>query len=251
MERIDPHNQRLFADVGWEHIQRYAFAGAFVDGKAVLDCGCGAGYGSWCLAQYGAASVTGIDIAEGVVASAAERYAHERIKFRAGDSTAIPFEDGSFDVVVCLENVEHLDEPARFFAEASRVLEAGGRAVVSVPNRLQFSEGPFKTDNEFHKSEPTWDELVAWLSPYFSIARQFEQTRADACESEVRNTVAELALSPLRRIEGIFRKQNQRQKVRLPRVWPYAIDRNFEIIPLLPERTPFALQFLVVLEKKV
>lgn len=46
----------------------------------------------------------------------------------------LPYLDGSLDVLVCLEVLEHLDNPSRFFLEARRVLQRVGMLILSVPN---------------------------------------------------------------------------------------------------------------------
>ena len=56
----------------------------------------------------------------------------------------LPFEDAAFDVVVCLEGVEHVIEPNSFISEMCRVVKPGGHIIVSMPNvqalysRLEF-----------------------------------------------------------------------------------------------------------------
>jgi SAM-dependent methyltransferase len=50
----------------------------------------------------------------------------------------LPFDDDSFDLVICLEGIEHMLEPARLAAELSRVCKADGRVIVSTPNVLSF-----------------------------------------------------------------------------------------------------------------
>jgi SAM-dependent methyltransferase len=53
------------------------------------------------------------------------------VSFQTGDLFALPFPEDNFDVVVCSEVLEHLDEPARAFAELKRV--ARKRVVLTVP----------------------------------------------------------------------------------------------------------------------
>lgn len=48
----------------------------------------------------------------------------------------LPFEDGEFDVVFCLETVEHVSQPERLVAELGRVTRSGGTMVLSTPNVL-------------------------------------------------------------------------------------------------------------------
>jgi len=251
LERIDPSNTTHWQIAGWEHLQRYQFAGQFVEQKQVLDCGCGIGYGSWCLLQYGAAKVTGLDISADTLATARKRYQDDRLQFIEGDSQQMPFEAASVDCVVCLENIEHLPEPPQFVAEAARVLRQDGILVVSAPNRLQFSEGPFKIENLHHLSEPNWEDLMRWLKPHFLIERQFEQSPVDAAAPELRKLVAEYNFSLVRKLECFFLSFKKRRQIfELHAVFQNSLARHFEVFPLLPERRSAASQFLFVCHQR-
>jgi len=89
-----------------EHLARYRWAGALVEGKRVLDAGCGTGYGSELLARQGAAEVVGVD-ADADVIEAASRSA-SGVTFVAADLRELPADLGEFDVVVCFEVIEHI-----------------------------------------------------------------------------------------------------------------------------------------------
>lgn len=52
---------------------------------------------------------------------------------RSGEITALPFEDGRFDLVAAFDVVEHVEDDQRVFAELTRVLKPGGRLIFSVP----------------------------------------------------------------------------------------------------------------------
>ncbi|MFA6416203.1 MAG: class I SAM-dependent methyltransferase [Candidatus Paceibacterota bacterium] len=54
----------------------------------------------------------------------------------------LPFEDNSFDIVLCLVVIEHLKEPSRAIAEMERVLKPGGMILVSVPFLLPIHDAP-------------------------------------------------------------------------------------------------------------
>jgi SAM-dependent methyltransferase len=57
-----------------------------------------------------------------------------QVEFVAGDATALPFGDGSFDAVTLLDVLEHIPDDAAAAAEALRVVRPGGWVLVSSPN---------------------------------------------------------------------------------------------------------------------
>jgi|GEM_PF-1142436 len=78
----------------------------------------------------------------------------------AGELTALPFADRSFDAVVAAEVIEHIPELDRALSEAARVLRPGGRLVVTVPYRetLSFVTCPecgarFEVNGHVHRFE--------------------------------------------------------------------------------------------------
>jgi len=110
-------------------------------GKRVADVGCGGGIFSEPLAREGA-DVVGIDTSPGAIRSArwhAEEVGLE-IDYRistAGDLAAA--EPGKFDAVVCLEMLEHLDDPARAVADMTALLRPRGKILFSTINRTPKS----------------------------------------------------------------------------------------------------------------
>jgi SAM-dependent methyltransferase len=112
-----------------------------VRGLAVLDLGCGTGRHSLWLAAAGAA-VTAVDFSAGMLAEARRKPGADAVRWLALDlHQSLPFPDGSFDLVVSGLVLEHLQELDGFFAEARRVLKAGGRAVVSAMHPAMFLRG--------------------------------------------------------------------------------------------------------------
>jgi malonyl-CoA O-methyltransferase len=112
-----------------------------VAGLAVLDLGCGTGRHSLWLAGAGAA-VTAVDFSAGMLDEARRKPGAETVRFVVHDlHEPLPFEGGSFDLVVSGLVLEHLRELGAFFAEARRVLRPGGRAVVSAMHPAMFLKG--------------------------------------------------------------------------------------------------------------
>jgi len=99
----------------------------------VLDLGTGTGKGARLVAaRFPAATVVGVDLAPAMVEQARAHLPPElagRVRFEVGDASALPFADGSFDVV-CLLNM------IPFFAELARLTAPGGTVVFA------FSSGP-------------------------------------------------------------------------------------------------------------
>lgn len=97
----------------------------------VLDLGCGAGGLSFTLAELGYA-VTGIDLAEGMLAAARSRLTgtHMEPAFALGDVQQPPGAPGSFDVVVSRHVFWTLPEPARAAGAAFRLLKPGGSLIL-------------------------------------------------------------------------------------------------------------------------
>lgn len=94
-------------------------------GVRVLDLGCGAGFLSNYLARRGHA-VTGVDTTPENLAVARDHDPIGRVDYQCADALALPFADGSFDVVCAMDLIEHVEDPSRLVAEASRVLSPGG-----------------------------------------------------------------------------------------------------------------------------
>ncbi|MEM6971896.1 MAG: bifunctional 2-polyprenyl-6-hydroxyphenol methylase/3-demethylubiquinol 3-O-methyltransferase UbiG [Pseudomonadota bacterium] len=105
-------------------------------GKAVLDLGCGGGFLAEALADKGA-EVSGIDPAAKAIDSA-KAHAAERgldIRYDVGVGEALPYEDDSFDIVVCVDVLEHVESVPGTLAEIARVLRPGGVFCFDTINR--------------------------------------------------------------------------------------------------------------------
>jgi len=106
-------------------------------GKQVLDLGCGGGLLSEAMAGHGA-HVTGADSAAELIETAA---AHARttgldIDYVHADSSELPAAgEARFDIVVCLEMLEHVPDPGAVIDDCARLLRPGGNLVLSTLNR--------------------------------------------------------------------------------------------------------------------
>jgi 2-polyprenyl-3-methyl-5-hydroxy-6-metoxy-1,4-benzoquinol methylase len=126
-----------------DHRGRYRLAaGLLPPGAEVLDLACGVGYGSYILASRSAcARVVAVDRSEDAIAFGHRHYAHPRITYRVGDAMSIDLAPGSFDAVVSLETIEHVQEDERLLRIFQGLLRPGGQLVLSTPNeeRMPFT----------------------------------------------------------------------------------------------------------------
>jgi 2-polyprenyl-6-hydroxyphenyl methylase / 3-demethylubiquinone-9 3-methyltransferase len=116
------------------HIERLASG---LDGKRVLDVGCGGGILAEAMAGRGA-QVTGIDLADKPlkVAMLHGTETGSRVDYRLVSAEALAAESpGSFDVVTCMEMLEHVPEPASTVAACARLAKPGGWVIFSTINR--------------------------------------------------------------------------------------------------------------------
>ena len=152
--------------IGYEHLHRYAYATQFAQNKRALDLACGEGYGSRLLART-AESVVGIDIDENAIRHAKNKYIRSNLQFKQGSITDIPIEGQSiFDVIVCFEAIEHIDDHEKLLKEVKRLLTPDGLFIVSTPNKWAYSDEP-KYENPFHVRELYLDEFTELLKKYF------------------------------------------------------------------------------------
>jgi 2-polyprenyl-6-hydroxyphenyl methylase/3-demethylubiquinone-9 3-methyltransferase len=93
--------------------------------KKVLDIGCGAGFLSNELAQAGH-EVSGIDQSEESLKIARKYDGTKSAHYQLANAYALPFSDRYFDVVCAMDFLEHVEDPGKVIAEASRVLKPGG-----------------------------------------------------------------------------------------------------------------------------
>lgn len=160
----DEHRETL---IRAEHLVRYRLAASLVQGRRVLDAASGEGYGTALLSDAGARSAVGIDYDRDAVAHARAKYG---LDYREADVTALPFADGSFDLVVSFETIEHVADPPGALAEFRRVLDEDGVLVVSTPNARVYRVG-----NPYHLCEYTTAEFVDLLGTYFPSVRPLYQ----------------------------------------------------------------------------
>jgi len=139
-----PGSRGFFADLDQYHFEKLHHLLRLVDfdgyrGRSVLDVGCGAGVD---LARFarGGADVTGVDVAQSAVDLARTNFEQQGIRgrFEVASGEALPFADGTFDLVFAHGVVQYTADPQRLVDECRRVLKPGGQAVFQVYNRVSW-----------------------------------------------------------------------------------------------------------------
>jgi SAM-dependent methyltransferase len=109
-----------------------------LDGRRVLEIGCGRGGFSAYLASRGA-DLVAADFSPAAVRMATRRLEHyPDAEAVVADIGAIPYDRESFDVVISLDTIEHVPHPALAVAELVRVLRPGGRLVLTTNNYVSL-----------------------------------------------------------------------------------------------------------------
>ena len=133
-------------------IYRYNLAKRYCRNKVVLDVGCGTGYGAYMLSEV-AKRVVALDVAN----CFKRRYKTHNVKFVRSSAEKMPFVN-AFDVVICLEVIEHVKKPEKLLQQIQGALKNGGHLVLSTPNRKYSSKD--STVRPFHLREFYLSELL-------------------------------------------------------------------------------------------
>ena len=99
-----------------------------IEGKVVIDFGCGTGAEAVAMAERGARKVIGIDVQESYLASARQRAAEAGVSDRCRFATTAP---EPADVIVSVDAFEHFDDPAGVLRAMHRMLKPRGRVIAS------------------------------------------------------------------------------------------------------------------------
>jgi SAM-dependent methyltransferase len=176
-ERVIPGEVDI--DLFNEHMARYAFAARLARGKRALDAGCGAGYGSAELARA-AQSVLGVDSAADAIEFARTHYQAPNLTFEQASCSTLPYGDGSFDLIVAFEVIEHLPDWRQFLQEARRTLAPNGQFIVSTPNKLYYGESRgTQGENPFHVHEFEFAEFRDELRNVFPHVSLFLENHVE------------------------------------------------------------------------
>jgi SAM-dependent methyltransferase len=134
----------FFADLDQYHFEKLHHLLRLVPfdeyrGRRVLEVGCGAGTDLVRFAR-GGARVTGVDAAPSAIALARQNFSQQGLDadLQVADGEALPFANGTFDLVFAHGTIQYAADDRRVVAECQRVLAPGGQAIFQVYNRVSW-----------------------------------------------------------------------------------------------------------------
>ncbi len=177
----------------------------------MLDIACGSGGPALRIAELTGCSVMGVDVHEQAIATAnsltAQRNLTPRAQFQVADATAqLPFADASFDVITCIDAINHLPNRPRVIADWARLLKPNGRLLftdpITVTGPLTNDEIAVRSSIGFFLFAPLgYDERVIEQSGLRLLVS--ENVTANIAEVAERRRAARAArAADLREIEG-------------------------------------------------
>jgi 2-polyprenyl-6-hydroxyphenyl methylase/3-demethylubiquinone-9 3-methyltransferase len=138
LHKLNPVRLKYIRDQVDQHWQCDECARTPLEGRSALDVGCGAGLLAEPLTRLGA-KLTGLDASAELIAVAREHAAAVGldIDYRAGELEVL---EGQFDLITCMEVIEHVADPAAFVKALAKRLAPGGLLVMSTPNATGWSK---------------------------------------------------------------------------------------------------------------
>jgi 2-polyprenyl-3-methyl-5-hydroxy-6-metoxy-1,4-benzoquinol methylase len=181
-------------------------------GKTLLDVACGAGGPALRVGARAGCSVVGVDVHEQAIATAnglaAERGLAEVAEFLVADAAVhLPFPDGRFDAVTCIDAINHLQDREHVIAEWKCVLKPGGRLLFTDPiivtGALSNAEIAVRSSIGFFLFVPAGydDEVLAKCD--LRVVVKEDVTSNIARVAERRRTARASRGQALRQIEGV------------------------------------------------
>lgn len=138
LHKLNPVRLKYVRDQIDQHWQYDECSRTPLTGKAALDVGCGAGLLAEPLARLGA-RVTGLDASPELVRVASDHAIAGglEIDYRAGELASL---EGKFDLITCMEVIEHVADPSAFVGALAERLAPGGLLILSTPNATGWSK---------------------------------------------------------------------------------------------------------------
>lgn len=180
-------NENPTRDLNYKTIREASLG---LEGKKVLEVGCGTGLNTAYLADA-AAEVVGIDISEEMLAKARQRIETKNVSFLVTDITQKwNFKDHSFDLIVANLVLEHIEDLQHVMSEIFRVLRANGMGYIAELHPYkQLQQSQAKYEDPETGEEVLVDAFSHSISEYVNtaLAEGFDLERIEEYEKEGEN----------------------------------------------------------------
>jgi SAM-dependent methyltransferase len=183
-----------------------------LDGKRVLDVGCGTGKFVFQLFNHCQPEIVGVDGPTSVASRAVERGYKEVAVVDDLSVDPLPFQQDYFDCVICKDVMEHLLDPKFTLSEINKVLRVGGTFLFHVPNhfplsgRLRFlMNNKLDTFNYFSPNESRWSFPHIRFYEHADIIKVFNDHGFDVVEDLSYTFAAVPILGRFRVLDGFVR----------------------------------------------
>ena len=165
LHRINPVRLGFIREQALAHFGRDGGLRRPFDGLTALDIGCGGGLLCEPMARLGF-RVTGVDASERNIGTASAHAAELQLEidYRASTAEALLAEGARFDLVLNMEVIEHVTDPAQFLRDTAALLAPGGLMIVATLNRTLRSLALGKLAAEY---------LLRWIPPGTHDWRKF------------------------------------------------------------------------------
>jgi SAM-dependent methyltransferase len=177
----------------------------------VLDVGCGSGGPALHVSRTTGCEVVGVDVREDALAIASRMTAEApfgmRVTFRRADAgRPLPFEDATFDAVLCIDSVNHLPDRPGIFAEWARLLRPGGRLLFTDPTTvtgvLDSDEIATRSATDYYLFVPPGEDERLLAEASLKVVRVDDVTENMAEVARRRHDAREGHAHAVRQIEG-------------------------------------------------
>lgn len=194
-----------------QELERFGDQLQLSSSSRLLDVACGSGGPALYLAQLTRCRVVGVELFDEAVASG-NRLAREaglvkQVSFAQADaSQMLPFEDGSFDAILCIDAINHLPDRERVLADWARQLRPAGRLLftdpISITGVLDSDELAIRTSVGYYLFVPTAENERLLTQAGLNILSVEDTTDSLAVIAGRRRDAREERAERLREVEG-------------------------------------------------